>query len=118
MAMRNNNPFIDFLISALLIAALLVAALFRFAHLPLWVAWLIAINAATAFYYTFDKLRATKNGFRVPEKTLLFLGFLGGTPAAFFSMLLLHHKTHKSSFQWRFALVTIIQIVLAYIWFF
>ncbi len=116
--MRQNNPFIDFFASGLLITFLVAALLFRFAHLSIWIAWLIAINVATAFYYTFDKLRATKHGFRVPEKTLLLLGFLGGTPAAFFSMLLLHHKTRKASYQWQFALVTIVQIALAYIWFF
>ncbi len=116
--LRGHTLYTAFFSGALILTVVLSAFLFYFVPLPWWGDWLIAINLVTAFYYTLDKLRAIKQGYRVPEKMLLSLGFLGGTPAAFLSMLLLRHKTRKTSYQWQFAVVTVIQLILVYIWLF
>lgn len=57
-------------------------------------------------------------GFRIPENTLLILGFLGGTLGAIIGQQLFRHKTTKKSFQMSFWFITIIQVSLVLWWFY
>ena len=75
-------------------------------------AWLLAASLTTFLAYGFDKRRAASQGVRVPERVLLGLGFLGGTVGALAGMKVFRHKTVKTSFRVRFALVTVAQIAL------
>lgn len=75
--------------------------------------YLVIVNALTFAMYWQDK-RAAKNpgAARVPEATLLLIGFFGGTPAALIAQRVLRHKTRKTSFQVKFWGVTFAQIAL------
>ena len=42
-----------------------------------------------------DKKRAIKNQFRISEKTLLTLAFIGGSISMLISMKIIHHKGKK-----------------------
>jgi uncharacterized membrane protein YsdA (DUF1294 family)/cold shock CspA family protein len=75
-------------------------------------AWLVAINPATAAVYAWDKHRALREGRRVPEAVLLGLALVGGSPAAALTMIGLRHKTRKVSFLIPFNGVLLIQAVL------
>lgn len=45
-----------------------------------------------------DKRKAIKHKRRIPEKTLLLLGAVGGALGGLLGMFLFHHKTRKSIF--------------------
>lgn len=66
---------------------------------PLW-AYLGVMNIATFLVYAADKsiAKRKKGGRRVPERTLLWLSFLGGCVGACFGMFLLRHKTKHMRF--------------------
>lgn len=53
-----------------------------------------ALLSVIAFcFYAADKKKAKKGAWRIPEKVLLGLGFLGGSIGALLGMKLLRHKT-------------------------
>ena len=53
-----------------------------------------AVVSVIAFcFYAADKKKAKKGAWRIPEKVLLGLGFLGGAIGALLGMKLLRHKT-------------------------
>ncbi len=95
-------------LGVLLLAATL---LFRFgAGWSWWLSWLLAINPVTFAAFALDKRRAILGARRVPERTLLGLALLGGTPSAALAMPLLKHKTRKGSFRLAFAAVVTVQV--------
>lgn len=77
---------------------------------------LLAVNLLTFLLYALDKRAARRGGWRVPEATLLLLGFLGGTPAALLAQQVLRHKNRKRRFQWRFWGLTLLQGALWISW--
>lgn len=60
--------------------------------------WLILVNLAAFILYGYDKSCAKKNKRRIPEKTLLFWAWIGGSVGAFLGMRIFHHKTLKPKF--------------------
>lgn len=81
---------------------------------PWLVGGLVGVNALTALVYALDKSAARRGRRRMPERTLLLLGLLGGWPAALVAQQLLRHKTSKRSFQLAFwATVAIDVLVIA-----
>lgn len=63
--------------------------------------YLIAINLITFCVYGFDKAKARKDKWRVPEARLLVLAAVGGSLGALLGMLIFHHKTRK----WKFRII-------------
>ena len=49
-------------------------------------AYLLLINIITYFTYAADKTKARQNKWRIPERTLILLALLGGSPAALLAM--------------------------------
>lgn len=45
-----------------------------------------------------DKYKARKNAWRIPERTLLLIAFLGGGMGSFLGMHLFRHKTRHGKF--------------------
>ncbi|VXB25239.1 DUF1294 domain-containing protein [Frigoribacterium sp. 9N] len=69
---------------------------------PWLVGGLVGVNALTALVYALDKSAARRGRRRMPERTLLLLGLLGGWAGALAAQQLLRHKTSKRSFQLAF----------------
>lgn len=60
--------------------------------------YIFLINFLTFITYGIDKYLAKKRLFRISEKLLFFLSFLGGVVGAFLGMVTFHHKTKKRKF--------------------
>lgn len=72
----------------------------------------IAINLIAFIIYGIDKRRAIKNRYRVPEKTLLALAFLGGALGAVLGMYTFRHKTRKLKFTVLVPVFLIVHIII------
>ncbi|TAE79553.1 MAG: DUF1294 domain-containing protein [Alphaproteobacteria bacterium] len=87
-------------------------------QMPWWyfVLYAIAINLITVAFYYYDKQAAIKRRWRVPESTLHFLMFFGGTLGALYSQKKLRHKTRKKEFQMVFWGLSVFQaIIISYL---
>lgn len=73
---------------------------------------IMVMNLITFFVYGEDKRRARKGGWRIPEKTLLFLALLGGGAGALLGMHVFHHKTQKALFKIGVPCILIFQIIV------
>lgn len=65
-----------------------------------FIIYLIVIGCVSALVTVSDKLRAKNGKRRVPEKTLLLLGAVGGALPMLLTMLLIRHKTRKAEFMY------------------
>ncbi len=84
-------------------------------HVKVLFSYIFAINVVAFLYYGIDKFFAGNDMFRVPEKVLLSLAFVGGSIGALIGMILFHHKTKKASFQVWFWILIIAQIGIVYL---
>ena len=108
-----SEPLYRYGILTLGLSVALAATLLYFGYPPdLVAAWLIAVNLVTLATYAYDKAIANSSWMRVPEKVLLMLALIGGTPAALIGMWGFRHKTSKGSFIARFGFVVLIQVVV------
>lgn len=119
--LRNNKFY-------LLNAALVISAAYYFennvfrinnilSHKTLFlfaIFWLASINLTTFIAYGVDKRAAIKKSWRVPEKDLHMLEFLGGWIGAWFGQKFFRHKTAKKSYQNMYHLMIVLEI--AAIW--
>ncbi|MTI00932.1 DUF1294 domain-containing protein [Roseibium sp. RKSG952] len=83
----------------------------------MWIAimYLWAINGLTLLAFGWDKLRARRKKRRIPERRMLWLAALGGSPGALVGRWIFQHKTRKRSFSvWLFA-ITAIQLATYYL---
>jgi uncharacterized membrane protein YsdA (DUF1294 family) len=62
-----------------------------------------------------DKLKAQKHAWRIPEKTLFYIAFAGGSLGSFIGMHLFRHKTKHLSFVIGIPAILFIQIAGAFI---
>lgn len=62
--------------------------------------------------YGYDKRCAIKDKWRVPEKVLIGLAFLGGSVGAYLGMTVFRHKTKHAKFTVLVPLFLLIHIVL------
>ncbi|MBT3418906.1 MAG: DUF1294 domain-containing protein [Candidatus Magasanikbacteria bacterium] len=74
--------------------------------------YIICITFVTFFCFGIDKLKAQLSSRRISEKTLWALSLLGGSLGAILGMSFFRHKTKKVSFQFGFALILLVQILL------
>lgn len=59
----------------------------------------VLLNVVVFCIYWRDKVAARSNDWRIPEKTLLWLAFLGGSAGAICAQKFLRHKTRKEPFR-------------------
>ncbi len=74
--------------------------------------YLTGVNFVTWHTWVHDKRRSVTRGRRTPEKTLLWLCFLGGWPSALLAAKQFRHKTVKASFLGRMYGVILLEVVL------
>ena len=82
-----------------------------------WTALISLIGVAVTVY---DKIAAKKRPrSRIPEKTLLLCGALGGALPMYLTMLLIRHKTKHKKFMVGLPLIIVLQIAAAaaIVWF-
>lgn len=61
--------------------------------------YLIIINILAFILYGLDKNYAKKNKFRISEKILISIIYLGGMIGSYIGINIFHHKTKKNIFQ-------------------
>ena len=79
--------------------------------------YLLLINAAAFLLMLVDKIKAKKNRWRIPERTLFGSALLGGSIGALLGMYTFRHKTKHLSFTLGMPAILIAQIALA-VWIF
>ena len=72
---------------------------------------LVCINITTFIAYGVDKHAAKQKSWRIPEKDLHLLEFLGGWVGAWFGQKFFRHKTVKKSFQNIYRLMIILEFI-------
>lgn len=77
--------------------------------------YLLLINAAGFLLMLVDKLKAKKNLWRIPEKTLFLVAALGGSVGSLLGMYLVRHKTQHLTFTLGMPLILALQVV-AVVW--
>ena len=76
-------------------------------------AWLVAINLIAYALFGIDKAAAIEGDRRIPERTLLLVSLIGGSPGAWVAQELFRHKTRKQPFRgWFFAIAGLQILVL------
>ena len=61
-----------------------------------------------------DKQKARRNAWRIPERTLLLIAFLGGGPGSLIGMYTFHHKTKHIKFILLVPLATLTSLFAVY----
>lgn len=77
-------------------------------------AYLAAINLAAFLTFGTDKRRAKRGQWRVRERALFLLAFLGGSLGAICGMHVFHHKTRHWYFRWGLPAILLAQCALAW----
>lgn len=68
-------------------------------HVPWWLSAIYAaVSGGTLAAYALDKSAAKAHRWRIPERSLLLLGLIGGWPGAIVAQQLFRHKTRKLRF--------------------
>ena len=75
-------------------------------------AYLLLINAAGYLIMLIDKRKAIKNLWRIPERTMFLIAFLGGSLGIYAGMKTFRHKTKHAKFTIGIPLILTIQVVL------
>ncbi len=78
-------------------------------------AWLIAVSVAAVAVTVWDKSRARRQAWRVPERTLWLVSVLGGSVATYVTMRLIRHKTLHRRFMWGIPLLMAAQAALLFL---
>lgn len=74
--------------------------------------YFIVINIVGIFIMKVDKQRARHHQYRVREKTLWMVAFLGGAVGTTLGMRFFRHKTKHLSFTIGFPLLAILDVIL------
>ena len=76
--------------------------------------YLLLINAAAFVLMLVDKIKAKKNRWRIPERTLIGSAVLGGSIGALMGMYTFRHKTKHVKFTLGVPAILIAQIALVW----
>ena len=76
---------------------------------------LIFINFSTFIAYWVDKRAAVRGDWRVPERDLHMLEFLGGWLGAYAAQRVFRHKTAKKSYQTTYKLMIVMEFAAVYL---
>ena len=76
------------------------------------ITYFLTVNILSVLVCVYDKNSAKRGKWRVPEKTLFLLSFLGGAPFMFATMRIIHHKTRHKRFMLGLPLIIILQLAI------
>lgn len=62
-----------------------------------------------------DKQKAKKHKWRIPENTLMFVAIIGGSIGSFIGMQTFRHKTKHIKFKFGIPFILIMQIILFFL---
>ncbi len=79
------------------------------------IACMLAMSALLFVLMGVDKRRAKAGKWRVPEKTLFLIAFLGGAPGGILGMRAFRHKTKHASFTIGMPLLLLLNIGAAFL---
>lgn len=80
--------------------------------------YLCAVNFIAFLLYGFDKSRARRGKWRIPEATLIGVAIIGGSAGAWLGMKGFHHKTKHKKFVYGLPMILVIQaVVLMWLYF-
>lgn len=85
--------------------------------MKLLLVYLFTINAAGFLLMLWDKHKAKKNLWRIPEATLLGIAIAGGSLGCLWGMYTARHKTKHLQFSLGLPIILSIQIVLCIVCF-
>lgn len=77
--------------------------------------YLAAVNLITFTAFGIDKWKAVHKQWRIPEKTLLGLSFIGGAAGGLVAMHLFRHKTRKRKFAVGVPLMLVLHLAMGYL---
>ncbi|MFD1850749.1 DUF1294 domain-containing protein [Oceanobacillus bengalensis] len=81
--------------------------------------FIIGVNIIGLFMMRIDKQKAIKGAYRIPERTMWIIAFLGGAIGTYMGMRMFRHKTKHRSFIIGMPILVIMNLVLfAYLLFF
>lgn len=81
-----------------------------------WASVVYGVNSLIALLvYAFDKRAATRHLYRIPERTLHLVEFLGGWPGALIAQQVFRHKNRKPAFLIWTGLIVLAHVVF-WIW--
>jgi uncharacterized membrane protein YsdA (DUF1294 family) len=76
------------------------------------IGYAVVINIITFLYFFYDKRQAQQGKWRVPEKRLLLLCFLGGAAGGWQGMRNFRHKVHNQKFRWLIPFFMVLHVVV------
>jgi len=76
--------------------------------------FLLILNGCSFCLVGWDKYRARKNQWRIPERRFFILGIFGGAPGVYTGMQLFRHKTQHRKFTIGIPLLIFLNLISAY----
>lgn len=74
--------------------------------------YILTVGMLSVFLTVYDKIAAKKRKTRIPERTLLILGLVGGAIPMLITMQIIRHKTKKAKFMIPLPLFSILHLAL------
>lgn len=78
-------------------------------------AYLVVVNVISVITCVVDKFKAQRGSWRISEKTLFILSFLGGAFGMYLTMRAIRHKTLKRRFMMGLPIVILVQGTIFYL---
>ena len=75
--------------------------------------YLLIVNALGFILMLVDKIKAKKNLWRIPEKTLMMVAVIGGSIGSYAGMRIFRHKTMHPKFYIGIPVILALQIMAA-----
>lgn len=74
--------------------------------------YFLAVNVIGFALMGFDKAKAKKRGFRIPEATLFVVAVIGGSIGSIAGMYVFRHKTRKWYFVYGMPVILLLQVAV------
>lgn len=108
MAIRSQHLLAAIVIGVFVLVYLVASALWS---VPIWAAvGYFVLSVVCCILYGHDKMAARAGKRRVPERTLLLVGLVGGWPGGLVGQQMFRHKTVKRSFRVQFWITVVVNV--------